>query len=556
MARTPLAGSRLAQSVARLAERIHERAGTPLIVAPLLVLAVLSLGLAVLSVETLVGHREAAAQARQRFLESYIAQLIERTNADISYRLLVAQVTLTEYYLARGPERARLRPEVLAVGLRNAEGLAAATFLVDAAELVVEPAEAVHTLPAADLLRSQLLARPRGPAPLDVAHFPQAAGRSTVLYSIPWLPDARRIALGLSVSAQAAARRIANTVAGDLGETHIGPGSTVPERLGFLRISDEAGRVLHVQGDPGLMAQGVARSYPEEVSPLLGGMRVELAMQDPGTGEGSSLTVIRLNSAGTAIMSLLWVLLAVLSFQQIRTQRRVIAMRTEFVARVSHELRTPLAQIQLYAESLQLGRIVGRDNRRHAMQVIAREARRLTHLIENILSFSRGTPARAPGDRREPRCDAAEVAREAADIVARLAGTERIRIAQDGPAGEAAIDRESLRQVLVNLLDNAVKYDTSGGPIELSIRARGERGPLTISIDDGGPSVPAEQREQVFQAFYRLERDRDSPTPGTGIGLTVVRDLVQRAGGECALGDSPRGGLRFDIHLPLAGPAP
>jgi signal transduction histidine kinase len=114
------------------------------------------------------------------------------------------------------------------------------------------------------------------------------------------------------------------------------------------------------------------------------------------------------------------------------------------------------------------------------------------------------------------------------------------------------VDPDAVRQILINLLDNAVKY--GGSPQRVIVGLEAGNAVALLSVDDQGPGIPAADRERVFEHFQRLERDRQSAIAGTGIGLSVVKELVGRHGGRCWVTAGDRGGARFVVELPLAAP--
>src|SRR5213076_2188456 len=210
--------------------------------------------------------------------------------------------------------------------------------------------------------------------------------------------------------------------------------------------------------------------------------------------------------------------LVVAALLQLRREYELSQLRADFVSGVSHELRTPLAQIRMFSETLLLGRVRSDEEQVRSLEIIDQEARRLTHLVENLLHFSRS-------ERQLTRLSPA-------------------------PAPLAAlVDADALRQMLLNLLDNAVKYGPAGQTVTLGLSV-GE-GRARICVDDQGPGVPAADRERIWDQFWRLERDRGSAVAGTGIGLSVVRELVALHGGRAWAEDAPGSGGRFVIELPL-----
>jgi signal transduction histidine kinase len=216
---------------------------------------------------------------------------------------------------------------------------------------------------------------------------------------------------------------------------------------------------------------------------------------------------------------------------------------------VSHELRTPLAQIRLFAETLLLDRIRSPEERRRSLEIIDCEARRLTQLVENTLQFSRaerGASALDLGTR-----DVALLARQTLESFAPLAGARQARIRPDLPETLAAtVDEGAVRQILLNLLDNAVKYGPAGQEVLVTLKAESDA--FRLSVEDQGPGIPAADRERVWRKFVRLERDRETHEAGAGIGLAVVADLVALHGGRAWVEDGGRGGCRFVVLLALA----
>ncbi|HYV19764.1 MAG TPA: HAMP domain-containing sensor histidine kinase [Verrucomicrobiae bacterium] len=234
----------------------------------------------------------------------------------------------------------------------------------------------------------------------------------------------------------------------------------------------------------------------------------------------------------------------------LRRERAVAAMRTEFVSRVSHELRTPLTQIRMFSETLLLDRVRTDGERRRALQIIDDEARRLGHLVENVLQFARGERGALQLDLQ--RRDLGALIRETVEgfePMARRAGAAvESRFTGDLTA---RLDTGALRQVLLNLLDNAVKY----GPEGQRIRVEAERldGVCRIRVEDQGPGIPAGERDRIWEPFQRLRREETAAVAGTGIGLSVVRELTDLQGGRCWVEERPEGGARFVVELPAAG---
>ncbi len=242
--------------------------------------------------------------------------------------------------------------------------------------------------------------------------------------------------------------------------------------------------------------------------------------------------------------------LILIAILQLRRERALIKLRSDFVSRVSHELRTPLTQIRMFAETLLLGRMRTPGDSRRALEIIDRESRRLSHLVENVLQFSRSEHdsvqlALEPRllaplleelvDEFNPLLDSGEVS-----IVTRLDDNPRV-----------TVDEDAMRQIVLNLLENAVKYGPPRQEVQLG--ASRANGRIQLWVDDEGPGIRTADRERIWEPFQRVAPDPGSALTGTGIGLSVVRDLVARHGGTTWVEDGRRGGARFVVELPIGG---
>ncbi|HKO16701.1 MAG TPA: HAMP domain-containing sensor histidine kinase [Gemmatimonadaceae bacterium] len=242
---------------------------------------------------------------------------------------------------------------------------------------------------------------------------------------------------------------------------------------------------------------------------------------------------------------------------QLRRQQELARLRTEFVAGVSHELRTPLAQIRWFAELLQLGKLRSEEERTRSAVIIDQEARRLTYLVENVLNFSRGE--RGTNRIAPVRLDLEPEIRETLELFAPLARARRATLRAELEPGLAAeADRDALRQILLNLLDNAVKYGPAGQTVTVGTASGlGSTHPVRIWVEDEGPGIPEAERTRVWEPYVRLNRAVELATGGSGIGLAVVRELVTLHGGRTAVEAAAAGGARVVIELPAAaGAAP
>lgn len=232
---------------------------------------------------------------------------------------------------------------------------------------------------------------------------------------------------------------------------------------------------------------------------------------------------------------------------RLRREHVASSLRSTFASAVSHELRTPLAQILLFAETLQLGRTRSEADRTLALGAIVQEARRLMRLVDNVLRFTRleqGPPAL----RQEPVAVDVLV-HDTARQFAPLAESSEVAITVEAPAQAMALaDADAVRQVLLNLLDNAVKH----GPRAQRITARVDARPglVRLMVEDEGPGIAAEERLRIWQPFTRGARHGDAT--GTGLGLMIVRSLTEAMGGRvsCEPVERDGRGARFVVELP------
>jgi two-component system phosphate regulon sensor histidine kinase PhoR len=241
---------------------------------------------------------------------------------------------------------------------------------------------------------------------------------------------------------------------------------------------------------------------------------------------------------------------AILVFHDLTRLRQLEGVRQEFVANVSHELRTPLSLIRSAAETLVDG---GKDDpviTARFLDIIERQAGRLTLLIDDLLLLARLDSGRVELQLvAVPLRDAAREALDDAALVAQARGvTLESEVAEDVVA---QADPARLRQVLTNLIDNAIKYGREAGRVSVGGRLL-ERGRVELTVRDDGPGIPAEARARIFERFYRVDKARAREQGGTGLGLAIVKNVVQAHGGDIRVESAPGQGTAFIITLPGA----
>jgi signal transduction histidine kinase len=232
---------------------------------------------------------------------------------------------------------------------------------------------------------------------------------------------------------------------------------------------------------------------------------------------------------------------------QMRRDAELARMRSDFVSSVSHELRTPLTQVQLFLETLRLGRHRTDAQREWIFENMQREVTRLTALVDNVLHFSRAERGVGGGAREATRLD--QYLQAAIADFAPLASVRGVAIAtRFEPGIITQLHRESFRQVILNLLDNAVKYGPKGQTVLVSTDIVDGR--IRICVDDEGPGVEPRERETIFEPFRRGAQAVGGVAVGSGIGLSVVRELVEWHDGTVHVESGARGGARFVLALP------
>jgi signal transduction histidine kinase len=239
----------------------------------------------------------------------------------------------------------------------------------------------------------------------------------------------------------------------------------------------------------------------------------------------------------------------VLTYRNVARELALAKLKSDFVSNVSHELRTPLSLIRLYAETLEMGRISTSGKQQEYYEIIRKESERLTSLINNILDFSRIESGKKEYSFRET--DMAELVRSTLD-------SYRFEIEQNGFQFEQKIesnvpplqvDREAIARSLVNLVTNAVKY--SAAEKYLGVRLYRDQSNVNLEVVDHGIGIPAKEQLKIFEKFYRVGDPLVHNTKGSGLGLSLVRHIVQAHGGEVAVESSPGQGSKFTITLPL-----
>ena len=221
-------------------------------------------------------------------------------------------------------------------------------------------------------------------------------------------------------------------------------------------------------------------------------------------------------------------------------------LHLSFFATLAHELRTPLTSIRGYLETLIEDQLDGETTQRF-LETARAEALRMSRLLDGLFDASSLDPGISAEE--APRADLQAALAAALNAVAPIAAARQTVISQLGcERGSILLPPDHLTQILINVLENAVKHGREAGRVYVASTLL-ENGLVQIAVDDDGPGVPADERSAIFTLAYR---GSTSTTTGTGLGLAVVRRLLERAGGRVEVNDSPLGGARFYLRLPAA----
>ena len=229
----------------------------------------------------------------------------------------------------------------------------------------------------------------------------------------------------------------------------------------------------------------------------------------------------------------------------------------DFVSSVSHELRAPIASVRLMAESLDRGKISGTQKQADYFRLIVQECRRLTALIENVLDFSRIDQGRKQYE-FEPT-DLIALVQETLKLMEPFATDRQVTLAlcpsQPQPAApipQPVLDARAIQQALVNLLDNAIKHSRPGAQVIVGLEFPANPHPSTLNlfVQDLGEGIPPGEHQKIFEPFYRRGTELRRETQGIGIGLTIVKHIVDAHGGRVRVQSDVGKGSRFTIELP------
>jgi two-component system phosphate regulon sensor histidine kinase PhoR len=235
----------------------------------------------------------------------------------------------------------------------------------------------------------------------------------------------------------------------------------------------------------------------------------------------------------------------ILVLHDVTELRRLETVRRDFVANVSHELRTPLTSIRAMAETLQDGAMADASVACHFLKTIIDETGRLTRISEDLLHLSQAE-SQSP---EKARFDLVELCEEVAGRLKMQARGAGVRLGWELPAHLfVTANHDQIEQVVVNLLDNAIKYTSAGGGVRLVAAATGEG--AVVRVSDTGIGIMPEDVPRIFERFYRVDKARSRQSGGTGLGLSIVKHIVEAHGGQVRVESEINRGSVFSFTLP------
>ena len=233
-------------------------------------------------------------------------------------------------------------------------------------------------------------------------------------------------------------------------------------------------------------------------------------------------------------------------------EARLAKLQTDFVNKVSHDLRTPLTSIRMFVETLQMGRLPDPERQKEALEIIANETERLSALITRLLDWARMESGRRRYDRRPVPVPG--LVDRALDAIAPQLLSVPAEVVCDVPDDLPCIagDEDALVSALIDVLQNAHKY--TGTEKRITVSARAVEEGVAIRVVDNGPGIPEPEQKRIFDKFYRAKDPLDRTIEGSGLGLAMVKHIVQAHGGKVSVESQPGAGATFTLTLPAVAP--
>jgi PAS domain S-box-containing protein len=361
----------------------------------------------------------------------------------------------------------------------------------------------------------------------------------------------RNARLYRAAEAEIRARRQAEEIAAEREQAAlvldaVGDGIFLVDRDGVVRLWNRAAEIV-----TGRTAASVRGRPVAEVFPSWSAIAGQIVVAD-GDDPARSVTVPVEQGGAESWLSFVAVRSregVVYAFRDLTSEQRLEDAKREFVSIVAHELRTPLTAVLGAAQTLLHRDGFDETQRRRLLEMIVSEGERFAHITDQLLLASRLDHGELPLDTE--RVDVVAVARETVDAMSqRLPGTMSLELESEVDAVTVSADADRTRQILVNLIDNAVKYSPGGGAVTVSVRRAGPR--VRLAVSDHGLGIPSGEQQRIFEKFYRADPDLARSPGGTGLGLYITRELVSRMQGRIAVESEPGAGSTFTVELPAA----
>ena len=321
----------------------------------------------------------------------------------------------------------------------------------------------------------------------------------------------------------------------------------VPEGMAYA-IIDGNGKVLHQAGEAGFKT-GTRPDITISLAPSLPHWQVAVYFIDGNMMTRSGRGFIVLSGILLAIFIVAIVLGGSLLMWQAHNNLKDARQKTSFVSSVSHELKTPLTSIRMYAELLSTERIKDPEKKKQYLKVIVTESQRLTRLVNNVLDFSRLEQGRKKYHLE--KLDMAVFLYETIKAHSLRIHKAGLVLKENIPDENIIVetDRDAMEQVLLNLLDNVIKYASEGKELTIVLKVRKEY--CELQFADKGPGVPSAHRDNIFKKFHRVDDSLTSGKPGSGLGLSISRRLLRDLDGDLLYKPREGGGSCFIVQIPF-----
>jgi signal transduction histidine kinase len=284
-----------------------------------------------------------------------------------------------------------------------------------------------------------------------------------------------------------------------------------------------------------------------DLGPLTPWWRVSISPEDPKIIARYASRRNWIYGTASALLAAGMVLGVVLVLRDMSRERRLSELRTEFVANVTHELKTPLTSIRMFAETLRTKRTRSEAEQKECLDVIVGETQRLSRLINTVLDFSK--IERGQRRYRMVEIDISKVAQATLNTLKYSLGERGFHVAAEIEPGARVVgDADALEQAMLNLIDNAVKYSRETKSVQIGLWSEDNR--VCFTVADKGIGIPEGEKDRIFEKFYRAHTEKEHDTGGAGLGLTVVRHIVEAHGGDIEVESRVGEGSSFTITLP------